>query len=122
MAYVDGFLIPVRTADREQYRVFAERGARIFRDHGALAVVETWGDEVPDGERTSMTRAVALEADEAVVFSWVVWPSKAVREEAHGKVFEDPRWAEVGEPPVAGARLIYGSFDVLVADGTWPST
>lgn len=122
MAYVDGFLIPVRTEDRERYRAFAELGARIFRDHGALTVVETWGAEVPEGERTSMPRAVQLEEGETVVFSWVVWPSREVREAAHGTVYEDPRWAEVGEPPIAGERLVYGSFDVLVAEGTWPGT
>jgi uncharacterized protein YbaA (DUF1428 family) len=59
MTYVDGFVAAVPTANREQYRAHAEEGAKVFKKHGALRVVECWGDDVPDGQVTSFPLAVA---------------------------------------------------------------
>ncbi len=69
MTYVDGFIVPVRHDQRDAYTRVASDAARIFRDLGALAVVECWGDHIPDGKITDFRRAVAAEADGAVVFS-----------------------------------------------------
>ena len=76
MSYVDGYVIPVPTANKEKYISFAKLSAEIFKEHGALKIVETWQDDVPDGEVTSFPLSVQKKEDESVVFSWVVWPSK----------------------------------------------
>ena len=112
MPYIDGFLIPVPHANKEAYRAVAERFWPVFRDHGALAVWECWGDDVPDGEITSFPRSVKLEEGEAVVFSWVVWPDKPAREAGHAAMMKDPRMAE-GEMPFDMTRMIFGSFAPL---------
>ena len=115
MNYIDGFVAAVPTANREAYRQHAEKAAGLFREVGALAVVECWGDDVPDGKVTSFPMAVKRNADETVVFSWVVWPSRAARDEAWKKVMADPRMSPETNPmPFDGTRLIYGGFQVLV--------
>src|SRR3954468_9025593 len=90
MSYVDGFVIPVPEGKKDAYRDAAATAAPIFREHGALRIVECWGDDIPDGKVTDFKRAVKAEAGENVVFSWIEWPSKAVREEAYPKVMSDP--------------------------------
>ena len=69
MTYVDGFVAAVPTANRETYKNHAEIAAAVFKEHGALQVVECWGDDVPDGKLTSFSMAVKKEEDETVVFS-----------------------------------------------------
>lgn len=76
MTYVDGFVAAAPTANREEYRKHAEAAA-VFKEHGALKLVECWGDDVPDGEITSFPMAVKCKADETVVFAWITWPSRA---------------------------------------------
>jgi hypothetical protein len=76
MDYVDGFVAAVPTANREIYRQHAEKAAAVFKEHGALSVVECWGDDVPEGKLTSFPMAVQRQADETVVFSWITGPSK----------------------------------------------
>jgi uncharacterized protein YbaA (DUF1428 family) len=112
MSYVDGFVAAVKTARREEYRAFAERALPMFKEHGALAQTECWGEDVPEGEVTSFTMAVKRAEDESVVFSWIVWPSKEVRDAGWAKIMEDPRMQ--GEMPFDGRRMIYGGFEVLV--------
>ena len=115
MAYVDGFVAAVPTANREACRLHAEEAAGMFKEHGALSVVECWGDDVPDGEITSFPMAVKCEEDETVCFSWVVWPSKAVRDEAMPKVMEAARRLFEATPmPFDGKRMIYGGFEMIV--------
>ena len=53
MPYVDGFVCAVPTANREKYRKHAEAAAIVFKEHGALSLVECWGDDVPEGKLTS---------------------------------------------------------------------
>ena len=115
MSYVDGFVAAVPTANREAYRRHAEIAAQGFKAHGALSVVECWGDDVPEGKLTSFPLAVKREPDEVVVFSWVVWPSRAKRDEGMSKVMADPRLQpEAMTMPFDGKRLIYGGFEVIV--------
>ncbi len=115
MPYVDGFVIPVPKAKREAYRKVAEMAAPIFKEHGALKVVECWGDDVPDGKITSFPMAVKTEADETVVFSWIVWPSKAARDAGNAKVMNDPRMKEPPDGmPFDGKRLIMGGFEIML--------
>ena len=91
MSYIDGFVAAVPTANRDAYKKHAERAAVIFKEYGALKVVECWGDDVPDGKLTSFPIAVRKKDDESVVFSWIVWPSRQVRDEGMKKVMADPR-------------------------------
>jgi len=115
MNYIDGFVAAVPTANREAYRRHAEAAATVFKEHGAIKVVECWGDDVPDGKLTSFPLAVQRKADETVVFSWIVWPSKALRDAGWAKVMADPRMKRDANPmPFDGKRLIYGGFEVLV--------
>jgi len=115
MNYVEGFVAAVPVANREAYRAHAEIAARIFREYGALQVVECWGDDVPDGEVTSFPMAVKCREDETVVFSWIVWGSRAERDEGMQKVMSDTRIQdEMGNMPFDAQRLIYGGFEIIV--------
>ena len=113
--YVDGFLVAVPVAKKEAYRELAEEAAVVFKDHGALSLVECWGDDLPEGKVNSFHTAVLREPDETVVFAWITWPSKAARDSGMKKVTDDPRmktWE--GRMPFDGKRMIFGGFDVLV--------
>jgi len=115
MSYVDGFIVAVPTAKRDTYRHHAEIAAAVFKENGALQVVECWGDDVPEGKLTSFPLAVKRAADETVVFSWIVWPSRPARDAGMAKVMADPRLQpDVNPMPFDGKRLIYGGFEVLV--------
>jgi len=113
--YIDGFVAAVPTANRDAYRRHAEAAAIVFKEHGALRLVECWGDDVPDGKLTSFPMAVKKQTDETVVFSWITWPSRQVRDAAMPKVMADPRLKPEANPmPFDGKRLIYGGFSVIV--------
>lgn len=115
MTYVDGFVAAVPTANRETFRKHAEDAADVFKEHGALQLVECWGDDVPNGEVTSFPMAVKCKDDESVVFSWILWPSREARDEAMEKVMADPRLQPDSNPmPFDGKRLIYGGFEIIV--------
>ena len=115
MTYVDGFVAAVPTANRAAYRKHAEDASVVFREHGALKLVECWGDDVPDGEVTSFPMAVKCGPDETVVFSWILWPSREVRNEGMKKVMEDPRLKpDVNPMPFDGKRMIYGGFEMIL--------
>jgi uncharacterized protein YbaA (DUF1428 family) len=114
MTYVDGFVAAVPTANRDTYRKHAEDAAKMFKEHGALTVVECWGDDVPEGKLTSFPMAVKRKDDETVVFSWITWPSRKARDEGMKKVMADPRM-ETNPMPFDGKRLIYGGFEVIVS-------
>ena len=115
MSYVDGFVTPVPTNKQEAYRKHAEQTAVLFKEYGATGVVECWGDDVPEGKVTSFPMAVKCEPSETVVFSWITWPSRAVRDEGWKKIMADPRMAPGVNPmPFDGKRLIYGGFQVLL--------
>ncbi|GGD96322.1 hypothetical protein GCM10011390_13870 [Aureimonas endophytica] len=116
MSYIDGFVVAVPVANREAYLALAERAAEVFMENGALRTVEAWGDDVPEGKVTDFRRAVAAKPEEVVVFSWIEWPSKAVRDAAMPKVMEDPRMPQPGEAaiPFDGKRMIYGGFQPIL--------
>ena len=114
-SYIDGFVVAVPTDSREKYRQFAEAAAAIFKEYGAIQVVEAWGNDVPEGKVTSFPMAVKCQSDETVVFSWILWPSRDVRDAGMKKVMADPRLQpETNPPPFDGKRLIYGGFEMIV--------
>lgn len=116
MNYVDGFVAAVPTANKEKYLQHATEAAAIFKEYGALEVVECWGDDVPEGETTSFTLAVKRQDDETAVFAWIAWPSKAARDEAWAKIMADPRMAPDRAPmPFDGKRMIYGGFAQILS-------
>lgn len=112
MTYVDGVVSAVPTVNREEFRRFAEDMAVIFKEHGALRLVDCWGDDVPDGEVTSFPMAVKCEDDESVVFSWIIWPSREMRDAGWERVMADPRMHD-HQMPFDGKRMIYGGFEVI---------
>lgn len=115
MSYVDGFVCAVPTANKTAYLAHATLAASVFKEHGALRVVECWGDDVPEGKLTSFPMAVQRKDDETVVFSWVIWPSCAARKLGWEKVMQDTRMCSEDNPmPFDGKRLIYGGFDMIV--------
>jgi uncharacterized protein YbaA (DUF1428 family) len=116
MTYIDGFLAPVLPGRRDDYAQMATEAAQIFIDHGAMQVVEAFGDDVPEGKLTDMWRAVdGRKAEgEGLVFSWIVWPSKEARDSGWGKAMADERMKSPADNPFDPKRMIYGGFDLLV--------
>lgn len=115
MTYIDGFIAAVPKNKREAYIKVAQIGAEVFKENGATQVTECWGDDIAEGDQTSFTRAVKCQADEQVVFSWITWPSKDVRDEGMKKSMADPRLDPSTTPmPFDINRLIFGGFEVIV--------
>ena len=113
--YVDGIAAPVPLANRAAYINMASAMACLFREYGALRVVEGWGDDVPDGKITDFRRAVDAREGEAIVFSWIEWPSKQMRGEAWPKLMTDPRMQpDKDKMPFDGQRMIYGGFATVL--------
>jgi uncharacterized protein YbaA (DUF1428 family) len=117
MAYVDGFVLPLPKMNVEAYRAMASKHGAIWREHGALQFREWIADDVKPGKLTSFPQSVNLEADETVIFGWIVYESRAHRDEVNDKVMKDPRMADMMSPaamPFDGKRMIYGGFEGLV--------
>lgn len=115
MSYIDGFVAAVPTANKEAYIQHAQLAASVFKAHGAIKVVDTWGDDVPSGELTSFPMAVKCTEEETVVFSWVEWPSKEARDNGWQAVMADERMDPEKNPmPFDGRRLIFGGFHCVL--------
>lgn len=115
MSYIDGFVAAVPTANREKFIAHARIAAGIMKECGALNITECWGDDVPEGKITSFPMAVKKQEDETVVFSWITWPSKEVRDAGMKKMMEDPRMQPDANPmPFDGKRVIFGGFRPVV--------
>ena len=122
MAYIEGFVIAVPTANKQKFIDHANASDSMFIEWGATRVIECWGDDVPDGKLTDFRRAVQATDDETVVFSWIEWPDKATREAANAKMMDpqnnDPRMDPEKNPmPFDGKRMIYGGFEPVVEMG-----
>ncbi|MGJ8682161.1 DUF1428 domain-containing protein [Paraglaciecola sp.] len=115
MSYLDAFVVAVPNDKKQEYIEHAKLSAVVFKEHGALKIIESWGDDVPDGETTSFPLAVKCNENETVVFSTVLWPSKEKRNTGWEAVMSDPRMSPEQNPmPFDGKRLIYGGFDLLL--------
>jgi len=112
-AYIDAFAVPVPSDRKADYIEAGKVFAAVFKDCGALSVVEYWGDDVPEGKLTSFPLAVKLEPGETVVLSWVSWPSKEARDVGNEKARTDPRMAMSPDMPLDFKRMIFGGFALL---------
>jgi uncharacterized protein YbaA (DUF1428 family) len=119
MTYVEGFVIAVPTAKKDAFIEHARTIDPLFLEHGALRVVECWGDDVPRGKQTDFYGAVQAGEDEKVAFSWVEWPDKETRNAGmagmEALMQNDPRFdPEINPVPFDGARMIFGGFEAVV--------
>jgi uncharacterized protein YbaA (DUF1428 family) len=117
MAYVDGFVVPVPKKKLADYRRMAKKAGKVWREHGALEFRESVADDVKVGKWTSFPRSVKLKGNETVVFSWIVYRSRAHRDRVNAKVMKDKRLAGMMNPaamPFDGKRMIYGGFKIMV--------
>jgi uncharacterized protein YbaA (DUF1428 family) len=118
MAYVDGFVVPVPKKKLPAYRRMARKAGKIWREYGALQFRECVGDDVKPGKVTSFPQAVKLKPGETVMFSWIVYKTKADRNRINAKVMNDKRLASMMDPkalPFDGRRMFWGGFRVMVA-------
>jgi uncharacterized protein YbaA (DUF1428 family) len=117
MAYVDGFVVPVPKKKLAAYRSIAKKAGKVWMDHGALQYVECVADDVPYGKRTSFPRSVKVKPSETVVFSYIVYRSRAQRDSVMAKVMKDKRLAAMMNPksmPFDTKRMIFGGFKTIV--------
>ena len=117
MRYVDGFVVPVPVNKLAAYRRMAQKAGKVWMEHGALEYVECIADDVKPGKRTSFPQSVKLKPDEVVVFSYIVYKSRAQRDRIMAKVMKDPRLADMMDPksmPFDAKRMFYGGFKTLV--------
>ena len=115
MTYVTGFLAPVAEARKADYLSHARRAWPLFERHGALAMRECWGVDVPEGEVTSFPMAVRREAGETVVFSWVEWPDRATADACWAAMQSGEGADEMGEMPFDGRRMMWGGFEEILS-------
>lgn len=115
MSYVDGFVLAVPKANLDAYKKMAANAGAVWMEHGALAYVECFGDDVPYGELTSFPRAVQAKDDETVIFAWIVYESRQSRDAVMAKVMADERlkmdWSTM---PFDGKRMIFGGFQPFI--------
>ena len=114
MSYVMAYVGSVPTERKEDYLKSCRTLGEMFREHGATRIVETWGNEVPEGKLTSFPMAVKAEPGETVVFGWQEWPDKAAQERAWEAVQQDPRAGAMQDMPIDGKRMIFAGFDTLL--------
>jgi uncharacterized protein YbaA (DUF1428 family) len=115
MSYIEGFVVAVPEKNKDAYVKLAHEHAPMFKEFGVSRMVETWGDDVPDGKVTDFRRAVKAEPGEAIVFSWFEFPSKQIRDAANEKMSSDPRMQPNGDgAPFDGMRMIWAGFETLL--------
>ena len=121
MSYVDGYVIPVPRKKVAAYRKMAADAGKVWIKAGALQYVETVADDVKAGKRTSFPRSVKLKRGEVVVFSFIVYRSRAQRDSINKKVMKyfmnDPKWKKYMDPrnmPFDGKRMFWGGFKPIV--------
>jgi uncharacterized protein YbaA (DUF1428 family) len=115
MSYIDGFILPLPNGKEEEYRKQAEKFAAKATTHGAIGTVEALGDGLEHGHTTDFFRAVQAKEDENVIFSFIIWPDKEVRDAAWEKIMSDPEMQPGAEEmPFDGKRMFWGGFKPLL--------
>ena len=113
--YVDGFVVPLPKKNVAAYRRMSRKAGKVWMEYGALKYVECLADDVKTGKTTSFPQSVKLKPNEAVVFSWIVYKSRADRDRINNEVMKDPRIAGMEKDmPFDGKRMIYGGFKPIV--------
>nr|WP_235524148.1 DUF1428 domain-containing protein [Sphingomonas sp. Leaf33] len=111
--FIDGIVLPVKTADRAAFAQFARGVAAPFLEHGALRVMDTVADDVQPGKQTDFFRAILAEAGEEPSFGWVEWPDRATRDAGWEAIMADPRM-QGNDAPFDGKRMIFGGFTPII--------
>jgi uncharacterized protein YbaA (DUF1428 family) len=117
MPYVDGFVVPVPKKNLRAYRRMSHKAGKIWREHGALEYRECVGDDLKIKGVALFARTARARAGETVLFSWILYKSRAHRDRVNAKVMKDPRLASMMDPksaPFDVKRMAYGGFKVLV--------
>jgi len=117
MRYVDGYVLPVPKKNLQAYRRIAKKAGRIWREHGALECRECVGDDLNVKWGVPFPRMIKFKRGETVIFSWIIFKSRAHRDRVNGKVMKDPRLAKMMVPksmPFDHKRMVYGGFKILV--------
>lgn len=113
MTIVDGAAYAVPNDKREEFAQKSKIMGTLFKEFGALQVVDSWGIDVPDGDVTSFPMAVKAGEGETVCFSFITWPSEQMRKEAWDKIMADERMQNAGPMPFDGKRMIFGTFEAI---------
>ena len=117
MSYVDGFVIPIAKKKIAAYRRLARLGGKIWREHGALEYRECVGDDLAIKMVVPFPKQMRLKRGETVLFSWIVYKSRAHRDRVNAKVMKDSRLVSMMDPkamPFDCARMVYGGFKTLI--------
>ncbi|MEO1680031.1 MAG: DUF1428 domain-containing protein [Pseudomonadota bacterium] len=122
MPYVDVFLAPVEISKKAEYIAHSETTWEVFRDLGCVSQWECWGDDVPEGEVTSLPMAVKLKEGETVVAGWCVWPDKATRDAAWARIMSPEYGDKMGDMPFDGKRMTFGGFDAIMTREAAPAS
>ncbi len=115
--YIDGFVLPMPKANLAAYRRMAQKGAKIWREHGALEYRECVGDDLEVSQGLPFPKGLKLKPDETVVLAWIVYKSRAHRDRVNAAVMADPRIQEMcgsKDMPFDCSRMLYGGFKVIV--------
>ena len=111
--YIDGFVFPIAKAHVEEYKTVAEKVAEIWKEYGALAYLEFLGDDLQVEGTASFTKTVEVKENEQLIFGWVVFPSKEIRDEANKKVPQDPRMETLVKPLLDPEKMIFNANRML---------
>lgn len=117
MRYVDGFVIPIPKKNLKAYFRMAKKAGTIWREHGALEYRECAGDDLKVKALLPFPRLAKIKAGETIVFSWIVYKSRAHRNRVNARVMKDPRMNGLCDPksiPFDVKRMAYGGFKVVV--------
>ena len=117
MKYVDGYVLAVPKENLKAYQSLALKAGKVWLEYGALEFRECVGDDLKTKMAASFPHTIKLKPGEAVVFSWIVFKSRAHRDSVNAKVMKDPRLAkmmDVKSMPFDSKRMVYGGFKVMV--------
>jgi uncharacterized protein YbaA (DUF1428 family) len=115
--YIDGYVLPLPKKNLKAYRRLAQDAGKIWRKHGAVGFHECVADDLRVKMGVPFSRALKLKKGETVLFSWIVFKSRAHRDRVNAKVMKDPKFSAINPDPMPfdPKRMVYGGFDVLLA-------
>ena len=117
MRYVDGFVLPVPTKNLKAYRTISQKAGKIWKEHGALQYVEAVADDLNVEMGVSFSRTIKAKPDETIMFSFIVFKSRAARDRTNAKVMKDPRLLKMMNDeamPFEVKRMVYGGFKMMI--------